>query len=274
MPVTGTAFFAGAAAAAALPGANAFLSEALLYLGFFEAARDSSAIAIGAAVVAVAGALAVVCFVRLTGIVFLGAPRTPAADQAEEAGWAMRLPVIALAVACVVPGLWPALLVDPLGAIIGDHAVAWALLPFALPLRITAVASIGIAALMLLRARGSKRVLTWDCGYAAPSGRMQYTGRSLGEWLSERLTPAFFRPLLETGRIQGVFPAPTSLEVRVDEPFADRIYIPRAQRWAARAARLRWLQQGRLPLYLLYIFVTLLVAIGWSVAGPLLETLR
>jgi hypothetical protein len=71
-----------------------------------------------------------------------------------------------------------------------------------------------------------------------------------------------------------VFPAPTSLEVRVDEPFADRIYIPRAQRWAARAARLRWLQQGRLPLYLLYIFVTLLVAIGWSVAGPLLETLR
>jgi hydrogenase-4 component B len=297
MPVTGTVFFIGAAAAAALPGANAFLSEALLYLGFFEAARDSSAVAIGAAGVAIAGALAVVCFVRLSGIVFLGSPRSESAQHAQEAGWAMRAPIIALAVASIVPGLWPALLVAPLATIIGTHAVTAALTPFILPLRITALASIGVAALLLLRARGSKRVGTWDCGYAAPSARMQYTGRSLGEWLSERLSPAFFRPAVQIvsptmallpaargegarradeGRttLTGLFPAAASLEVRIDEPFADRVYIPSARRWAERAARLRWLQQGRLPLYLLYIFVTLLAAIAWSIAGPLVERLR
>ena len=274
MPITGTVFFVGAAAAAALPGANAFLSEALLYLGFFGAARDSRAVAIGAAAVAVAGALAVVCFVRLTGIAFLGAPRTPAADHAKDPGWPMRLPLIALAAACIVPGLWPALLARPLAAILGNDAAASALAPFAMPLRITALAAIGIAVLMLHLVRTSKRAATWDCGYAAPSTRMQYTGRSLGEWLSERLTPAFFRPALEGGRIEGIFPAPTALEVRVDEPFADRVYIPRARRWAERAAGLRWVQQGHLHLYLLYILVTLLVAIVWSVAGPILEMLR
>src|SRR5205823_1331471 len=91
-------------------------------------------------------------------------------------------------------GVWPAILVRPLGAIIGTDAVSSALAPFALPLRITALAAIGVAALLLLRARRSPRALTWDCGYAAPSTRMQYTGRSLGEWLTERLTPSFFRP--------------------------------------------------------------------------------
>jgi hypothetical protein len=103
---------------------------------------------------------------------------------------------------------------------------------------------------------------------------MQYTGRSLGEWLTERLTPAFFRPAVRLTTPHGLFPAGASLDVRVDEPFADRIYVPFAQRWARRAARLRWVQQGRLHFYLLYIFVTLLAAIAWSVAAPLLERLR
>lgn len=275
MPVTGVAFMAGAIAASALPGANAFLSEAALYLAFFDAARASSAVALGAAAIALAGALAVVCFIRLTGIMFLGAPRSDAAEGAHEAGWAMRLPMIVLAVACIAPGVWPALLIRPLGAILGnENAVASALAPFALPLRWTALATIGIAALLLLRARRSPRRLTWDCGYAAPSRRMQYTGRSLGEWLTERLTPAFFRPAVRVVAPHGLFPAAATLEVGVDEPFADRVYIPRAQRWGRRAARLRWMQQGRLTIYLLYIFVTLLAAIAWSVAAPLLGALR
>jgi len=265
MPLTGTVFIAGAAAAAALPGTSAFLSEALLYLGFFAAARDSSVIALGAAVLALAGALAVVCFIRLAGIVFLGAPRTEAAQQASEAGWAMRLPLVVLAAACVAPGLWPSLVIRPLGVIIGSNAPASALAPFALPLRITALAAIGLAAVLLLHARRSPRVTTWDCGYATPSARMQYTGRSIGEWLTERLTPGFLRPSVEVAAPRGLFPAEATLVVRVDEPFADRIYLPRARRWAQRAARLRWVQQGRLPLYLLYIFLTLLAAIAWSV---------
>jgi len=274
MPVTGTTFFVGAAAAAALPGANAFLSEALLYLGFFEAARDSSAVALGGAVIALTGALAVVCFVRLAGIVFLGAPRTEAAERATETRWAMRLPLMILAIACIAPGIWPTLFVRSLGVIIGSGDAASALAPFALPLRITALATIALAAMLLIRVRRSPRVMTWDCGYAAPSARMQYTGRSIGEWLTERLTPGFFRPTVEVAAPRGLFPAGATLAVRVDEPFADRVYLPRARRWAKRAARLRWVQQGRLPLYLLYIFLTLLAAIAWSVAGPVLERLR
>jgi hypothetical protein len=103
---------------------------------------------------------------------------------------------------------------------------------------------------------------------------MQYTGRSIGEWLTERLVPPFFRPVVDVHPPRGTFPAAATLEVRVEEPFADRVYVPRARRWAQRAARLRWVQQGRLPLYLLYILVTLIAAITWSILGPFLPVSR
>jgi len=275
MPLTGTAFIAGAAAAAVLPGSGAFLSEAVLYLGFLAAARDGAAVALGAAAMALAGALAVVCFVRLTGVVLLGVPRTGAAAQASESGWAANIPLVILAGASIAPGVWPAALVRPLAAIIGkENVVASALAPFAVPIRVTMLAAIVVAAILLIRARRSPRAMTWDCGYAAPGARMQYSGRSMGEWLTERLTPAFLGPRVQVASPRGVFPAAAALDVRVDEPFADRLFVPGARRWAERAARLRWLQQGRLTLYLLYIFITLLVAIAWSIAAPLLERLR
>ena len=51
------------------------------------------------------------------------------------------------AVACVVPGLWPALFLRPLGAILGSgNAVAAALAPFLLPLRITDAVRRGVVA--------------------------------------------------------------------------------------------------------------------------------
>jgi len=103
---------------------------------------------------------------------------------------------------------------------------------------------------------------------------MQYTGRSIGEWLTERLTTGFFQPDVQIVRPRGPFPSEGALAIRVDEPFADRVYTPFAMRWAERAARLRWMQQGRLTIYLLYILVTLLGALAWSVVAPLLEAMR
>ena len=59
------------------------------------------------------GALALACFTKVCGVVFLGAPRTEAAARAQECGPPMRGPMLALAGACVAIGLapvvfWPA----------------------------------------------------------------------------------------------------------------------------------------------------------------------
>ena len=103
---------------------------------------------------------------------------------------------------------------------------------------------------------------------------MQYTARSLSEWLTSHLLPRFLTPAIRVTEVSALYPRNGRFSVDVDEPFADRILQPVAARWALRAMRLRWLQQGRLPLYLLYIFVTLIAGVAWVVVFPLVGGAR
>ena len=116
--------------------------------------------------------------------------------------------------------------------------------------------------------------MTWDCGYAQPTARMQYTAGSLSEWFTSRLLPRFLRPAFRVTAPSTLYPTAATFTVDVDEPFADRILQPFAARWAARAMWLRWMQQGRLSLYLLYIFVALLASVTWVVVFPHTGALR
>jgi hydrogenase-4 component B len=269
MPFTGNAFFIGAAAASVLPGTNAFASEALLYFGLVSAAPRGNIVTLAAAIVALVGALAVACFVRLAGSIFLGVARTDAAARVHEAPLLMRAPLVVLAAACIALGLFPTAIAGTLETITGTHGV---IAPFlhaiALPLQLGAVAAALALAVLLAATRRSPRRPTWDCGYAQPTPRMQYTASSLSEWFTTHLTPRFLRPAARTLAPSGLHPAAAAFAADVDEPFADRLLQPLAARWVARAMRLRWLQQGRLSLYLLYIFFTLILAVAWVVAFP------
>lgn len=271
MPATGTAFVVGAAAASALPGAVGFISEALLYMGLIIAAKSGSSAGLAAALVALAGALAVACFVRLTGIAFLGQPRSAEAAEAHEGAWTMRAPLILLGCACIVLGLWPGAIAVSLHTIVGSSAVDLFLRSLALPLQIAGAGSLLLSILLIAGTRRSPRRLTWDCGYAAPTARMQYTARSFGEWINERLTPRFFQPAVRATAPRDLYPQSASFETEIDEPFTAHVYEPFAQRWAARFMRLRWMQQGRLSIYVLYIVVTLVAFVAWSVLAPVVE---
>ena len=269
MPVTGNVFFIGATAAAALPGTNAFASEALLYFGLVTAASRGSIVTLAAAIVALAGALAVACFIRLAGSIFLGVARTGAAASAHEAPLLMRAPLVILGMTSIMLGLFPAAIARALETITGvPGVIAPFLHAIALPLQLGAVAIALTLSVLLAATRHSPRRPTWDCGYARPTPRMQYTARSLSEWFTTHLTPRFLRPAARTLAPAGLYPATSAFATDVDEPFADRLLQPLAARWAARAMRLRWLQQGRLPLYLLYIFFTLVASVAWVVAFP------
>ena len=110
MPWTGAAFLVGAAAISGLPPLNGFVSEFLIYLGAFHGgAALSGANAVAAIFVVLAlaliGGLALACFAKAFGIIFLGEPRSEHALHAHEAGPAMRLPMLLLAAVCLAIGL-------------------------------------------------------------------------------------------------------------------------------------------------------------------------
>ena len=68
----------------------------------------------------VTGALALACFVKVCGVVFLGAPRSQAAAHAHECGPAMRGAMLVLAGACVAIGLAPALFWPAIARAVGE----------------------------------------------------------------------------------------------------------------------------------------------------------
>jgi hypothetical protein len=131
-----------------------------------------------------------------------------------------------------------------------------------------AVALFGlIAAHAYRRAPLATRSETWGCGYAAPSARMQYSARSFSEFMS-RLLPRALRAEVEIQPPVAPFPERTRWSSRSDDPLTRRVFEPFFSRWADRFTRLRWLQQGVLHVYLLYILSTALVALGWvSLSG-------
>jgi len=97
---------------------------------------------------------------------------------------------------------------------------------------------------------------------------MQYTASSFAQPLT-----ALFAPLLRTRQQQPVlteyFPQEAALATETPEPWREDLYQPvfRAVGWGL--ARLRWLQHGRVQLYVLYIAVTLLVLLVWYLGGAL-----
>ena len=130
MPRAMALFVVGAVAICALPPLNGFASEWLLYIGLFRTLGLGGepgfpAAAMAAVSLAMIGALAVACFVKLFGTVFLGSPRGETADHAHDPSASMMIPMIVLAAGCVCIGLFPMIATGLL-----ENAVrTWATLP-------------------------------------------------------------------------------------------------------------------------------------------------
>src|SRR5450756_1177210 len=112
MPATMLAFTIGAAAISGLPPLNGFASEWLTFQGLFgiagsgalePAARFAAVATIGA--LALTAALAVACFVKATGVTFLGLPRSAAAGAAHETTRPAVAAMGLLAAACIAVGI-------------------------------------------------------------------------------------------------------------------------------------------------------------------------
>jgi hydrogenase-4 component B len=299
MPVTFLGFVVGAGAICGLPALNGFMSELLVYLGLFKAALSDSLAprllgALAVAGLAMMGALAVACFVRALGAVFLGTGRSDRTTHAVESPASMKIAILLLALGCLALGLAP-LSVAPLldGAIRswGEQGGAPMKLSELAPLGVAGLLALGVVVLaglcgLFLHLRsatgkapamampvasaspGTAPLGTWDCGYADPSSpRLQYTASSMGEMLAGlfrwavRLKESRPPPL-------STFPANERYESQVTEPLLDGCLHPFFAKWAERFSRLRILQRGNVQIYLVYILVTLVLVIAWAMLSP------
>ncbi len=71
-------------------------------------------------------------------------------------------------------------------------------------------------------------------------------------------------PQVGGAAVTGFFPAAADLQLESHDPVLTRLLHPLGRWLASRCQRLRWLQQGRLPVYLLYMFVISALLMAWA----------
>ncbi len=285
MPRTGAIFLIGAAAISGLPPLNGFISEFLIYLASFKGAlsldgTNSVPMLATIAGLALIGGLAAACFTKAFGIVFLGEPRTEHAAHAHEVNLAMVLPCFVLAAGCILIGLLGANLVNSMAPLISEVTglpaaivgISLATAAYSIAfVSYTGGALVGLVLLltllrtMVLARRPVRTAVTWDCGYAEPSPRMQYTASSFAQPLTDT-----FDLLMQTRRAlvapTGLFPIEASLTTETPDPYQRYIFRPLFREIGRGLSLLRPLQQGKVQLYILYIAVTLILLLLWQLA--------
>ena len=115
---------------------------------------------------------------------------------------------------------------------------------------------VGAALVVVFRNKVQSSVGTWDCGYARPSNRMQYTASSFAQTIAS-LFQWILRSHEHKPYLTGNFPDPANLNSHVDEIVLDRFLVPVGHavgRWASWFHRF---QQGLIQHYILYILITL-----------------
>ncbi len=212
MPWTALAFLIGAMAISALPPLNGFVSEWFIYQALLSMTKLGTSIVAPLAVVmlAVTGAMAVMCFVKVYGICFCGAPRSEKASQAREVPGAMVAGTLLLAAVCLVLGLgapWITPLVNGYGqALVANQmtvATGATLLPLdssqaVLSPPVIAITLIGlflIPLLILALFKGPKlgrrhAGTPWACGYAYEE-RMSLTSGAVTHTLRQLCAPLY-----------------------------------------------------------------------------------
>jgi NADH:ubiquinone oxidoreductase subunit 5 (subunit L)/multisubunit Na+/H+ antiporter MnhA subunit len=276
MPRTGVAMTVGAVAMSALPPLNGFLGEWLIYLGLMDGGIAPHGVlpllTVGG--LALVGGLAALCFVRLVGVTLLGAARSEQAAHAHESSPWMVGPIWVLVLSCVAVGVSPtpvlAMMSRAIEQLLGPATAmedlvgpGLATLGMCNAALWTLLGALGVILVVGCRRRTASDA-TWGCGYAAPSARMQYTAGSFSETLTARLLPAALRARANSVAPQGIFPAAVSYSTECTDPLTRGVYEPLFARWGARFSRLRWLQQGLLHVYVVYILTVVVLGLTWT----------
>lgn len=237
MPWTALAFLIGAMAISALPPLNGFVSEWFIYQALLSMTKLGTSVVAPLAVVmlAVTGAMAVMCFVKVYGICFCGAPRSEKASQAREVPNAMVAGTLLLAAVCLVLGLgapWIAPFVSGYGqALVSSHlmgqmsvATGATLLPLdssqaILSPPVIAITLLGLFLIPLLVVAifkgpklGRRHAGTpWACGYAYEE-RMSLTSGGVTHTLRQLCAPLYRKqPQLDLATaLHGVSASPSA----------------------------------------------------------------
>jgi formate hydrogenlyase subunit 3/multisubunit Na+/H+ antiporter MnhD subunit len=282
MPLTSFTFLVGCVAISALPPLNGFVSEWLTFQAILQSPElpqwglKIMVPAVGG-LLALSAALAAACFVKAFGVTFLGRPRTPAAEAANEVDHCSLAAMLILAALCLLAGILPGLVIDGLApvtsALVGARmpvqtAVPWlSIVPIAADrssyngllvfLFIVISASLAVYTIHRFASHALRRAPAWDCGFPDPSPWTQYTAASFAQPIRRVFGTLVFRARERVEMPPPLDARPARLLVELRDLVWDGLYAPVAEGVAFAADRLNHLQFLTIRSYLSLVFLAL-----------------
>ena len=271
----------GTIAIAGLPPLNGFVSDWLLLQAFLAtpglpSSYLSMMVPVGAAAFVLAAALSGYVMVKFYGVIFLGQPREERLIGARDAGSFEKIGLAWLASGCVLLGVVPVTVLTQLdhvtnlltGNVLGQlasgsgwlfvDAISSERASYSPVLFLTGVLVMVLIAFVLVRKIYHGRIRrgpAWNCGFPQQNARMQDTAEGFGQPIKQIFEAMF--------RIERIAPTPFDphprYEGRTDDKFWFAFYLPIARLAERMSSAISLLQRGRIHIYLLFSFVTVLV---------------
>ena len=291
MPQTAILFLIAAIAICGIPPFNGFISEFILYTGLYSWLSDGTLFSMLAAIFSTIGlvsigGLAMICFTKAFGIIFLGTERHTLPSTCREASFLQLLPAYVLAVVIILIGIFPLVFIhllsqpvslftgtslmttDPLQSGVFDalQPISWAMW-----ILILLIIIIYCIRKYSLRHRKIKMGPTWGCGYVAPTFKLQYTASSFVRSYSKLFAPVLLVKK-EEEQLQGVFPAKVKYHThaydKVEKGLIDRILKLNKHFMG----RFIFLNNGKLQFYILYGIIFILTVLSIPILYEKIES--
>ncbi|MCQ2140522.1 MAG: hypothetical protein MJZ09_09140 [Bacteroidales bacterium] len=264
MPWTAGLFLIASIAICGLPPMNGFISEFLIYSGLFgwmqgaEPGVTTGAVFSILALVMIGG-LAILCFTKAFGIIFLGTPRTEI--DAHEMEPCRIIPLVFEAMIMLSIGIFPGFYAKLAGS-------ALECFPFASTSALAATTDltiVGLAGLIFLlligfiyvaksRHNAGRQVSegpTWGCGYTEGTPRIQYTATSFVKTYVQ-----LFSFVLGNKKEQklpsGIFPTEGHFESESYDKLETGLINKPLGAYRSLMDKFSFLQNGKMQFYVLY----------------------
>ena len=277
MPYTALMFIIGSVAICGLPPFNGFISEFLIYAAMLIGIPSSEVglfitVVLSLAALAMVGTMAILCFTKASGIMFLGEARSEhASNVKEDVSAVMILPMSILALATFFIGMYPQYIIAGILSPVALFVKGNALLPMFETIMaimqnlswlffIFLVILIAVCVVRLVINRRFAEHTTWGCGYDRPNARMQYTASSYADLFISTLKPLFKR-VAHIKKPKDLFPKEAYYEVEIED--IEEAYIVKPLlKWDEKLlAKFERIQNGNIQQYILFGLVFLVLAI-------------
>lgn len=284
MPQTAMLFLFGSMAICGLPPFNGFVSEFLIYTGILLGIKSIgisyiTLMIFSLAGLALIGGISMITFTKSFGTIFLGNPRTNFHQQPGEVTLGMRLPQYFILIIMLSIGLFPQFYFSLVNEIVFKFIPIASsgniLIPTSLFNSMSAIGKFAMLFFLLMiliffirkqfSGKHSKvKGLTWGCGYAVPTSRMQYTGKSFSKSLGKLLN--FI--VLEEKKYKEIspteiFPNERKYSSHYKDLFVTKIFNVIVDRLLYSMNYFQFIQNGKIQMYILYgVFFIVLLFLG------------